>query len=75
MQIARKLNTFKAYGGLAMNQKIALMRAEGKDVINLGLGDPDLAPPEHLLKALTDAISIPQNHHYSTAYPIKPLHA
>jgi len=38
MKTARKLDHFKAYAGPAMNQKIALMKAEGRDVINLGLG-------------------------------------
>lgn len=74
MQTANKLNTFNAYQGPAMNQQIALMRASGKDVINLGLGDPDVAPPEHLLKALADAISNPENHHYPSAYSIKPFY-
>lgn len=74
MQIADKLNSFEGYQGPVMNQKIALMRAEGKDVINLGLGDPDVNPPEHLLKALADAISNPGNHHYPSAYPVKPFY-
>jgi len=74
MKTAHKLDDFKAYLGPAMNQKIALMRAEGKDVINLGLGDPDVTPPEHLLKALADGVSNPDSHHYPSAYPIKPLY-
>jgi LL-diaminopimelate aminotransferase len=70
MQIADKLNSFRAYGGPAMNQKIAVMRAAGKDVINLGLGDPDMNPPAHLLRALADAVSKSVNHHYPSAYPV-----
>jgi aspartate/methionine/tyrosine aminotransferase len=31
-----------------MNQKIALMKVGGRDVINLGLGDPDMQPPAHV---------------------------
>jgi len=34
MKTAAKLNNFDAYAGPAMNQKIALMIAEGRDVIN-----------------------------------------
>jgi len=74
MRTADKLNNFKAYLGPAMNQKLALMRAEGRDVINLGLGDPDVTPPEHQLKALAEAVSNPDNHHYPSAYPIKPFY-
>ncbi len=73
MQTADKLNNFKAYLGPAMNQKLAVMRAEGRDVINLGLGDPDVTPPEHQLTALAEAVSNPDNHHYPSAYPIKPF--
>jgi LL-diaminopimelate aminotransferase len=74
MKVADKLSIFKAYGGPAMNQKIAVMRAGGRDVINLGLGDPDMQPPEHLLTALTEATSVPENHHYPSAYQSKPLY-
>ncbi len=74
MQTAKRLNNFRAYLGPAMNQKIALMRADGKDVINLGLGDPDVTPKEHQLKALAEAVSNPDNHHYPSAYPIRPFY-
>lgn len=74
MQTAKRLDSFKAYGGPAMNQKIALMRASGRDVINLGLGDPDVTPKEHQLKALAEAVSDPDNHHYPSAYPIRPFY-
>jgi LL-diaminopimelate aminotransferase len=58
-----------------MHQKISVMKAEGRDVINLGLGDPDVVPAEHQLKALIDAVSLPDNHHYPSAYPIKPFYS
>jgi LL-diaminopimelate aminotransferase len=74
MQTAKKLDNFNAYQGPAMNQKIAIMRESGKDVINLGLGDPDVNPPERQLKALSEAVLNPANHHYPSAYPIKPLY-
>jgi len=74
MNTADKLRTFRAYEGPAMNRKIESMRMRGKDVINLGLGDPDVTPPKHLLKALVEAISNPANHHYPSAYPIKPFY-
>ena len=73
MKTANKLNDFKAYGGPAMHQKLTLMRAEGRDVINLGLGDPDVVPVDHQLKALVDAVSDPNNHHYPAAYSVKPF--
>ncbi len=74
MRLANKMNNFKAYLGPAMNRKVAQMRAEGRDVINLGLGDPDATPPEHQLKALAEAALNPDNHHYPSRYPIKPFY-
>lgn len=74
MRTANRLNQFEAYAGPAMNQKIALMRAEGRDVINLGLGDPDTSPTERQLQALKEAVSDPNNHHYPSAYPIQPFY-
>ncbi|MCK4222439.1 MAG: aminotransferase class I/II-fold pyridoxal phosphate-dependent enzyme [Dehalococcoidia bacterium] len=74
MRLANKMNNFKAYLGPAMNRKVAQMRAEGRDVINLGLGDPVATPPEHQLKALAEAALNPDNHHYPSRYPIKPFY-
>lgn len=74
MQTARKLDNFNAYLGPAMNQRLALMRAEGRDVVNLGLGDPDVTPPKYLLDVLVEAVSNHEHHHYPSAYPIKPFY-
>ena len=74
MKTADRLGNFNAYLGPAMNQKIAHMRADGRDIINLGLGDPDTTPPEHILKALGEAVANPDNHHYPSAYPINPMY-
>ena len=36
----------------------------GKDVINLGVGDPDLPTPQHIIKALQKTAEDPANHQY-----------
>jgi len=36
----------------------------GKDVINLGVGDPDLPTPPHIIKVLQDTATDPKNHRY-----------
>jgi LL-diaminopimelate aminotransferase len=58
---------------MEMNMRMARMKQEGRDVINLGVGDPDFNPPDHLLKALQDAVGRPEYHHYPSSYPIQPL--
>ncbi|MGE5252374.1 MAG: hypothetical protein ACM3N7_00315, partial [Planctomycetaceae bacterium] len=52
VQVAKRLDLFKGYLGTEMNMRLTKMREEGCDVINLGLGDPDVTPPQHLLDAL-----------------------
>ena len=39
-------------------------RAQGVDVIDLGVGDPDLATPSHIIDALVEAARNPDTHHY-----------
>ena len=64
MNLAKRMDLFKGYLGTEMNVRLTKMREEGRDVINLGLGDPDVTPPPHLLEALKDAVCDPNHHHY-----------
>jgi LL-diaminopimelate aminotransferase len=73
MKIANRSNDFDAYLGTAMNLILTKMKDEGKDVINLGLGDPDVIPPEPMRKALADACYAPDSHHYPSFYSPLPL--
>jgi len=73
MHVAKRLEQFKAYLGTEMNVRLTRMREEGRDVINLGLGDPDVTPPPHLLSALQDAVGDPGHHHYPSFYSNRPL--
>ncbi len=43
---------------------IAEKQAQGIDVINLGIGSPDLPSPPHVVKALQEAAADPKNHRY-----------
>ena len=43
--------------------KAAKIRS-GVDVIDLGVGDPDLPTPGHVVEALCEAAHEPRNHHY-----------
>jgi LL-diaminopimelate aminotransferase len=48
--------------------RIDEMKAEqvkkGVDIIDLGVGDPDLPTPDHIVAALCEAAKNPENHHY-----------
>ena len=73
MRVAKRLDLFKGYLGTEMNMKLTKMREEGRDVINLGLGDPDVIPPKHLLDTMCEAVSNPNHHHYPSFYSNRPL--
>jgi LL-diaminopimelate aminotransferase len=73
MQIAKRMEPLGQNLVMEMNMRMARMKQEGLDVINLGVGDPDFTPPGHLLKALQDAVGRPEYHHYPSSYPTQPL--
>src|SRR3979490_1308932 len=45
----------------------ARARAAGRDVIDLGMGNPDGATPEHIVKKLVEAVQNPKAHGYSVS--------
>jgi len=73
MQIARRLEHLQGVLVMEMNMRLARLKQEGKDIINLGVGDPDFPPPPHLLKILEEAARHPDYHHYPSFYPNQPL--
>ena len=73
MKLADRMDKFDAYLGTTMNVILTQMRKEGKDVINLGLGDPDVIPTESARKALADACMDAGGHHYPSFYDPMPL--
>lgn len=40
------------------------LKARGIDVISLGIGDPDMPTPDHIVDAMAEAIRKPENHQY-----------
>lgn len=48
-------------------------RRAGKDIIDLGMGNPDLGTPQHIVDKLIDAVQKPHNHRYSASMGITKL--
>jgi len=48
----------------AIEEKKAEVRARGVDIIDLGVGDPDIPTPEHIVEELKRAAQDPSNHRY-----------
>jgi alanine-synthesizing transaminase len=56
-----------------VNALKARARAAGRDVIDLGMGNPDGATPEHIVKKLIEAVQNPKTHGYSVSRGIAGL--
>ncbi len=48
-------------------------RAQGEDIIDLGMGNPDQATPPHIVAKLIEAAQNPRNHRYSASKGITRL--
>ncbi len=55
-QLSDRLNSLSASATLAMSQKSMELKAQGIDVINLSVGEPDFNTPEHIKEAAKRAI-------------------
>jgi alanine-synthesizing transaminase len=56
-----------------VNGMRAAMRAEGRDVIDLGMGNPDSPPPPHVIAKLAEVAAKPDAHGYSASKGIPGL--
>lgn len=65
MEFSKKLQQLPTQFFAALVQKVNAALSEGRDVINLGQGNPDQPTPPHIIKALQEAAEDPQNHKYS----------
>src|SRR4029434_6639205 len=50
-----------------VNAMKAAARARGEDIIDLGMGNPDGAPPQHVIDKLGEGARDPRAHRYSAS--------
>ena len=55
-QLSNRLNRLAPSATLAMSQKSSEMKAQGIDVINMSVGEPDFNTPDHIKEAAEKAI-------------------
>lgn len=55
-ELSNRLNRLAPSATLAMSQKSSEMKAQGVDVINLSVGEPDFNTPDHIKEAAKKAI-------------------
>lgn len=56
-----------------VNQLKMEARRRGEDIIDLGMGNPDLPTPKHIVNKLIEAVKNPRNHRYSASKGIYKL--
>ena len=63
---AERLKKLPPYLFKKLNRKKTELRARGVDIIDLGVGDPDLPTPDHIIEAMKDAVENPGNQRYTS---------
>ena len=65
-QLSDRLNRLAPSATLAMSQKSSEMKAQGIDVINMSVGEPDFNTPDHIKNAAKEAV----DNNYSRYSPV-----
>ena len=73
MKPARRIAELPPYMFAELDRKISEKRAAGVDVISLGVGDPDLPTPPHIVEAAQSAAADPSTHQYPSYFGMPEL--
>ena len=72
MDVSKRLFELETESAFAILAKANKLQSEGKDIINLGIGQPDFPTPQNILEAAKKAI-IDGHHGYTPSNGILPL--
>ncbi len=75
MTTAKRISNLPPYLFAEIDRKIAAKRAEGVDVISLGIGDPVEPTPSHILEAMVREVNDPVNHRYPSYFGLPEFRA
>ena len=71
----RRIERFPPYVFSIVNDLKLQARRAGEDIIDLGMGNPDIPTPEAVVEKLKEAVDNPRNHRYSASKGIPKLRA
>jgi alanine-synthesizing transaminase len=71
----RRVDALPPYAFAEVERLKLQLRREGTDVIDLGFGNPDVAPPEVAVEKLREAALLARNHRYSASRGLPNLRA
>ncbi|NLK00353.1 MAG: LL-diaminopimelate aminotransferase [Clostridia bacterium] len=67
MRQAQRIEKLPPYLFARIEKQIAKLKAQGEDVISLGIGDPDKPTPNPVIEELCKQARNPENHQYPTS--------
>ena len=73
MEEFKRIKRLPPYVFAIVNEQKVKARARGEDIIDFGMGNPDLATPPHIVDKLCEAAKNPRNHRYSASKGITKL--
>ncbi|KJU85142.1 class I/II aminotransferase [Candidatus Magnetobacterium bavaricum] len=73
MYVFNRINRLPPYVFAVVNNLKSEARRKGEDIIDLGMGNPDLPTPQHIVSKLREAAANPKNHRYSASRGITQL--
>jgi alanine-synthesizing transaminase len=71
----RRVDALPPYAFAEVERLKLELRRGGEDVIDLGFGNPDVAPPDVAVEKLREAALLPRNHRYSASRGLPNLRA
>ena len=72
-ELSQRLRRLPPYLFAEIDRAKRRLRAEGKNLIDLGVGDPDRPTPAHIIEALYRAAQDPDNHTYALDFGMTEL--
>jgi alanine-synthesizing transaminase len=73
MQEFRRMDRLPPYMFKVVDKLKIDLRHQGVDIVDLGMGNPDIPTPKHIVDKLVEAAQKPQNHRYSASAGITKL--
>jgi len=64
-KLSKRIKLLPPYLFLEIDKAKRKARQEGRDIIDLGIGDPDQPAPAHIIEELCQAARDPSTHHYA----------
>ncbi len=66
-EFASRLKALPPYLFAKMEEQAAMKRAEGVDLIDFGIGDPDIPTPSEIVGIVQEEVANPENHTYPSS--------